>query len=115
MAFQWYAINYTLKSMVTQRITLKTINSRIKTISKQSKYASKNILELTDEDKQKMLEYIKDVRSRRNKGNITKVFTELVIDFRETEVSYEKYKINLFVFYSIANRRRYRKSGQVER
>jgi predicted ATPase len=85
--------NYTLKSMVTQRITLKTINSRIKTISKQSKYVSKSILELTDEDKQKMLEYIKDVRSKRNKDNMTKVFTELIIDFRKTEVSYEKYKI----------------------
>ncbi|HEY9190906.1 MAG TPA: AAA family ATPase [Sulfurovum sp.] len=85
--------DYILKSMVTKKITMRTINMRMNTIHKKSKYANKNISLLTEQEKSDMLKYIQEVKNERSKTNTSKVFTELVIDFRETEASYKKYKI----------------------
>ncbi len=84
---------HTLKSMVTQRVGIRTLNSRIKTISNKSKYLNNKLEMLTEDDKNDILKYIADVKKIRNKDSKSKTFTELIIDFRETERSYHKYQI----------------------
>jgi len=84
---------YILKSMVTQKIGIRTIDSRINTISKKSKYVNKKLEMLTREDKYDILEYIESIRQNRDKNTKSKIFTELIINFRETEQSYKKYRI----------------------
>lgn len=87
----------TLKSMITSNITLKTINGRIETKIRNSKFDDKEIDRIysNNEIKKGFLQYIKKVKkSWGNKKNIeNNSFTEFTIDFTKSNNFLDEYTI----------------------
>ncbi len=86
-----------LKSMITSNITMKTINGRIDSKVKKSKFGDKELDRITasNEIKKGFLHYIKKVKtsweSRKNIEN--RYFTEFTIDFTKSNNFLDEYKI----------------------
>ncbi|BFU78775.1 hypothetical protein ALC152_19900 [Arcobacter sp. 15-2] len=83
---------YKLKRLVMQSITKKTIDSKINKL-KETKFNNTRLLDITEDDKDNIVTYVKKIKKIRGIESKSKVFSKFTIDFTNSIEIYEEYKI----------------------
>jgi predicted ATPase len=86
--------DYKLKRLLTQTITTRTINSKIKKLQDSSRFKNHILEEINDEDKKEIINYIKKVKKLRKKDSTSSTFVKFDIDFNDSKDIYNDYRIS---------------------
>lgn len=84
---------YNMPRLVKQKLTKKTINTRIQALKKTSSYINKELYKVSEDDKSDIINYIEKIKKIRSNKSESKVFTQFEIDFRDIKLAYNELKI----------------------